>query len=73
MIYEANHESHIEKLEDFFNKKKVFLAEMKAIQRLARRSKILRWVSQQWKGLSNIAFTSVLIINVLFIVFYQVD
>ncbi len=31
MIYEANHESHIEKLEDFFNKKKIFRAEMKAI------------------------------------------
>lgn len=31
MIYDANHESHIEKLEDFFNKKKIFKAEMKAI------------------------------------------
>lgn len=40
MIYEANHESHIEKLEDFFNKRKTILAEMKAIQRLARRSKV---------------------------------
>ena len=40
MIYEANHESHIEKLEDFFNKRKIILAEMKAIQRLARRSKV---------------------------------
>jgi hypothetical protein len=40
MIYEANHESHIEKLEDFFNKKKIFRAEMKAIQKLSQRSKV---------------------------------
>ena len=72
MIYEANHDSHIEKLEDFFNKKKIFKAEMKAIQRLSRRSKILRWGSEQWKGLSYITLGLVLIINLLFIVFYDV-
>jgi hypothetical protein len=31
MIYEANQESHIEKLEEFFNKKRVYQAEMKSI------------------------------------------
>lgn len=31
MIYEANHDSHIEKLEEFFNKKRVYAAEMKSI------------------------------------------
>jgi len=42
MIYEANHESHIEKLEEFFNKKRVYQAEMKSIQKLARKSKVRR-------------------------------
>lgn len=72
MIYEANHDSHIEKLEDFFNKKKIFKAEMKAIQRLSRRSKILRWGSEQWKGLSYLTLGLVLAINLLFVAFYDV-
>jgi superfamily I DNA and/or RNA helicase len=73
MIYEANHESHVEKLEDFFNKKKIFKAEMKAIQRLSRRSKMLRWGSEKWRGLSQITLAMVLVINLLFVAFYDVD
>jgi hypothetical protein len=41
LIFEANHESHIEKLEEFFNKKRVLQAEMKSIQKLARKSWVL--------------------------------
>ena len=38
MIFEANHESHIEKLEEFFHNKRVFESEMKSIQKLERKS-----------------------------------
>jgi hypothetical protein len=41
MIFETNHESHIEKLEEFFNRRRVFQAEMKSIQKLARKSVVL--------------------------------
>ena len=41
MIFETNYESHIEKLEEFFNRRRVFQAEMKSIQKLARKSVVL--------------------------------
>lgn len=72
MIYEADHDSHVEKLEDFFNKKKIFKAEMKAIQRLSRRSKMLRWGSEKWRTLSQISLSLVVVINLLFVAFYDV-
>lgn len=71
LIYEADHDSHVEKLEDFFNKKKIFKAEMKAIQRLSRRSRLLRWGSEKWRSLSQVSLGMVLIINLLFVIFYN--
>jgi|LauGreDrversion4_2_1035121.scaffolds.fasta_scaffold31111_7 hypothetical protein len=40
IIYQANKKSHIEKLKDFFKNRSIYEAEMKAIQRLSRRSAV---------------------------------
>lgn len=45
IIYKANRKSHIEKLKDFFRNREIYQAEMKAIQRLSRRSKVLFFAS----------------------------
>ena len=52
---------------------KIYLAEMKSIQRLARRSRVLQLIASSWETLSKLSFMLILVINLLFLIFYQTN
>lgn len=68
-----NRESQSDKLEDFFSKIKVVKAEMKSLQKLQRISRVRKYMTEIWAKLSNASFIMVILINLLFLIFYQTD
>ncbi|CDW75428.1 cation channel family protein [Stylonychia lemnae] len=73
LIYGANRESQSDKLEDFFSKINVITTEMKSLQKLDRDSKIRRWLTVHWAKFSNLSFIMIILINILFLIFYEVN
>eukprot|EP00347_Sterkiella_histriomuscorum_P002968 403366109 len=68
-----NRESQTDKLEDFFSKLKIIKAEMKSLQGLQRKSRVRKYMTEIWAVFSNISFAIIIIINLLFLIFYQTD